>query len=379
MTTLVLMKVVISGRYILPKKEGIGRYTQEMIKHLSSSNSSDEYHILLDRDYQPSWLKELPVKTHVVAPQARHPILWSLWYEWSVPRILDTIGADVFFCPEGYLSKKTAVPTVMTVHDLAYLHYPEGIYASHLRYWKKNTRAFVNRADHLIAVSDFTKNEVVQHFPNSEHKMTVIGHGVGDEFRPISKDEQEHTRARLTEGQPYFLYLGSMHPRKNVVRLIEAFELYKKKDKTNRYLVLAGRLAWKSEEIKRKINSSSCRDYIIYESDIEGKIPTLIGTADALCYVSLLEGFGLPVLEAMACGVPVITSRESAMSEVCGEFALYVDPSDVKDIARGLGRVQKDGDTRRSIIKKGLERAARFKWNKAAKEVHNVLQQVARG
>jgi len=136
------MKIVISGRYILPRMEGIGRYTREMITHLATTYRDDEFHIVLDRDFRPRWMTELPINIHVLSPQARHPILWSVWYEWRLPRLLKQLKADVLFCPEGYLSKKTDVPTVLTIHDLAYLHHPDGIYTSHLKYLKKNTKAF---------------------------------------------------------------------------------------------------------------------------------------------------------------------------------------------------------------------------------------------
>jgi len=370
------MNIAISGRHILPRMEGIGRYSKEIIMHLVTSHPEDEFHILLDRNYQPDWLKQLDATVHIVHPQARHPILWYLWYEWGLPTILNKIQPDVLFCPEGYLSKKTKVPTVMTVHDLAFKHFSEGSYPSHIRYLQKNTGSFIKRADHLVCVSSFTEQDLMSHYPYAVGKTSVIGHGVDESFVPISSARQDRVREELTGGTPYFLYLGSMHPRKNITRLIEAFEMYMEERHAPKYLVLAGRLAWKSDSIKRKIETSSYRDYIIYGSDLEVNIPELIGSAEVLCYVSLFEGFGLPALEAMACGIPVITSRDSAMSEVCGDAALYVNPEDPAEIKNGMVQQQTDPELRQKLAKLGVDRASSFRWSEAAERVYDVLSQV---
>jgi len=369
------MKIAISGRHILPRMEGIGRYSKEIITQLVIAYPEDEFHILLDRNFQPDWLKELGAAIHIVHPQARHPILWYLWYEWALSSKLDKIQPDVLFCPEGYLSKKTKIPTVMTVHDLAFKHFPEGTYPSHIRYLEKNTASFVERADHLICVSRFTESDLLHHYPEATGKTSIVGHGVDKSFAPISSAEQDSIRQVLTKGVPYFLYLGSMHPRKNIVNLIEAFELYTKEGYEPRYLVLAGRLAWKSDGIKSKIESSSCRDYIIYESDLDIKIPALIGSADTVCYISLLEGFGLPALEAMACGVPVITSRGSVMNEVCGDAGLYVDPENPEDIKNGMFQVVNSQGLRKNLVTMGFRKSAAFRWPDAADRVYDVLQE----
>ena len=370
------MKIAISGRYILPKMEGVGRYSREIITHLVTAHPEDEFHILLDRDYQPDWLRRLEVSIHIIYPHARHPILWHLWYEWSLPRILKKIKADVLFCPEGYLSKKIKIPTVMTVHDLAFKHYPAGTYPSHIRYLKRNTEAFIERADHLICVSAFTEQDLFRHYPVAKGKSTVIGHGVDHTFTPLSDTRKDAIKKELTDGIPYFLYLGSMHPRKNIIRLIEAFELYMTEGYEPRYLVLAGRLAWRSAGIRKKIEESSYADYIIYGSDLGMDIAALVGAAEALCYVSLLEGFGLPALEAMACGVPVVTSKYSAMVEVCGEAAIYANPKDTIEIKHSMVQLLHQPEAIKRQVRQGLEKAVTFRWAEAADRVYKVLLEV---
>ncbi len=371
-----LMKIAISSRYILPKMEGIGRYTKEIIIHLVRTHPDDHFYILLDRNYIPEWLKQLDVEIIVVRPQARHPLLWYAWYEWRLPACLKRIQPDVLFCPEGYLSKNTKVPTVMTVHDLAFKHFPKGTYPSHIRYLRKKTSEFIDRADHIMCVSSYTEKDLHEHYPNAKGKTSAVGHGVGPEFTPMSNTEKEKIRQSLTGGIPFILYLGSMHPRKNITRLIEAFEMYMAEGQARKYLVLAGRLAWKSESIRKKIEGSSFGDYIIYGSDLGIEIPQLVGSAEVLCYVSLLEGFGLPTLEAMASGTPVITSRDSAMSEVCEEAAIYVNPRDAHDIKNSLVYLVNHEDVRQQLVTKGIERAASFRWERTADHVYRVLQGV---
>ena len=357
--------------------EGIGRYTKEIITHLVSAQTEDDIHIILDRDYQPAWLQALPVTIHVIRPPARHPWLWYFWYEISMPRLLARIQPDVLFCPEGYLSKRAQVPTLMTIHDLANQHFSQGTYASHIRYLNKNIPSFIDRADAIITVSGYTRREVMKTYSEAKEKTSVIHHGVGKEFRILSEQEKTRVRHDLTGGRPYFLYLGALHPRKNIIRLIEAFEAYRERPEADHFLVLAGRLAWKSEEIKKKLEHTHCKDYIIYESEIDGRIPEILGAATALCYVSLLEGFGLPVLEAMACGTPVITSKDSAMQEVCDLAAIYVNPHRVKEISEAMIVVTRDPILRARLVDYGVERSNDFTWEDAAEKVYDLLSLTA--
>ncbi len=371
-----MMKVAINARFVQRQLEGVGHYSVQVIEHLSRANPDDEYHVILDRDYHLPWMDRPNVTRHIVYPSARHPLLWKLWFEWRLPSLLKKIKPDLFFSPDGYLSLKTKVPSVLTVHDLAFLRYPEGIRSSHLKYLEKNTPLFMDRADRILSISKFTANVINKNYPQASSKISIIANGVSETFKPLSDEEKIACRKYYTRSRPYFLYLGAIHPRKNVAQLIRAFDQYKKVAQDDMCLILAGRMAWQTEEVNRALTNAEYKDDIIHLSHLDGKVPQLVGAAEAMCYISLLEGFGLPVLEAMACEVPVITTANSAMSEICGSAAIYVDPHSVENIALGLLSITKDVSKASSMAASGVERSKDYSWSKTAARIHESLKEV---
>jgi len=370
------MKIAINGRFLLPQLEGIGHYTLQMVDQLSRQHPTDEWHVILDRKYRHPILERENIIPHVLYPSARHPILWHVWFEWRLARLLKKIEPDVFFSPDGYLSLRSTVPTVLTIHDLAYLHYPEGSQYTHLKYLKRYMPRYIDRADWIICVSQYTADDVCAHFPSVKDKISAIPNGVSDRFRALSLDEIRTYSERFTRGRPYFLYLGAIHPRKNIVRLIKAFEAYKDTrldDPT--VLLLAGRMAWDVTGVSRAIDDSRYKTDIIHMIPTDGDVPYLVGAAKAMCYVSLFEGFGLPVLESLSAAVPVITSQASAMQEICGDAALYVDPTDISSINDAMRMIHQDITS--PIVDLGLERSKNFTWYKSAEQVYNLLLKVS--
>lgn len=364
------MKVAVNGRFLLPRLEGIGHYTFQLLDHLSLLHPEDQYHVIVDRDIHMSIMDRPNVIRHVLSPPTRHPVLWYFWFEWRVPALLKKIGADVFFSPDGFLSLNTDCPTVLTIHDLAYLHYPEGSQRSHLRYLRKYMPQFLQRADEVIAVSQFTADDINQHFLGSASKIATIYNGVSDDFHPLDKDEQIACRKYYTEGRPYFIYVGSIHPRKNVAALVRSFDQYIGRTGDDVCLVLAGRRAWKSMDVTYALKNSPYASQIIEIPNIDDQVPRLVASAEAMCYVSLFEGFGLPVLEAMACGTPVITSVNTPMQEVCGDLAYYVNPRDISSICEAMIDVRSQNNALKQNVEKLRLRASMFSWEKAANLLH---------
>ncbi len=369
------MKVAVNGRFLLPRLEGIGHYTYQLLDHMSLQHPEDDYHVIVDRDIRMPFMDRPNVIRHVLSPPTRHPLLWYIWFEWRIPTLLKKIGSDVFFSPDGFLSLSTDCPTVLTIHDLAYLHYPEGTQRSHLTYLRKYMPQFIQRADEVVAVSQFTADDIKMQFADQSSKVTKIHNGVSDDFGPLDEATQIACRKYYTQGKPYFIYVGSIHPRKNVGSLIRAFNRYIEKTGDDTFLVLAGRMAWKSEDATKALEKSPYADQIIRISDIDGKVPELIASAEALCYISLFEGFGLPVLEAMACGTVVITSEGSPMQEVCGDLASYVDAEDIDSICDAMIHVQ--SQDKESIKEKLRLRASEFSWEKASILLHKRLSHIA--
>lgn len=367
------MKIAINTRLLLPRLEGIGNYTLEVLRNMVEQHPDDEFHFFFDRKYDPRFLFAPNVIPHVIWPQARHPLLWTLWFDHMVTRKLAELKPDVFFSPEAFLSKNSEVPTVMTVHDLAYLAFPEGTQKSHFQYLKKQVPLFLERADRISCVSAFTKMHLLEHFPQYASKCHVHHNGLSNGFTPISEELKRSVKLKYTDGKPYFLYLGAIHPRKNIFRLLRAFEGVKKDKSTAYKLVLAGRFSWDNDTLIKAIENSPYNADIVLLDHIVTERYDLMGAADVFCYPSLFEGFGLPVLEAMSCGVPVITSRNSAMEEVGGQHVLTVDPLDTDKIQAKMLRIIQDRVLAKELAEKGQHRAQNFKWSNTAEGVYRLL------
>lgn len=366
------MRIAVNCRLLLKDRmEGIAVFTWEICKRMVENHPEDQFFFFFDRKPDPEFHSSENITSVVLAPQARHPLLWKTWFEFSIPTALKKHKIDIFFSPEFYLSKSTPVPTIIVTHDLGFLKYPETYKAAHVKYFKKEVPLFLNKADHIIAVSAFTKHEIREAYGIADNKITVVGNACRESFKVLTEESKIEVRKTISYGNPYILYLGSVHPRKNLARLVEAFTLFKKENNYPHKLVLYGRWAFKYEELKSLIEESPFNSEIIFSGDVDIGVEKIVGAATCLIYPSLYEGFGIPIIEAMACGIPVITSDRGAMKEVGGDAAVYVDPKSVEDITNSLIELcsEKDIDTQ-----KLLKNVERYSWDESAIKVYDLLK-----
>ncbi len=374
------MRIAINARMLQKGRlEGIGRYIYETTKLMVLNHPEDQFFLLFDRPYDKKYVFADNVIPLVLGPPTRHPILWKFWFERRIPKVLKKHKIDVFLSGDGYCSLSTDIPTAMVSHDLAFEHFDDHNKSSHLTFYRKYSPQYHKKAKQIIAVSEATKLDISKLYNIGSDKITVIGNAASKMFKPISNIEQEKTRQKYTEGEAYFLYLGSLHPRKNIVNLIKAFELFKQATNSTEKLVLVGRLAWKTEAINAALENSIFKKDIIHLNQIGDEISSIVASAKALVYVSLFEGFGIPILEAMQSGVPVICSNISSMPEVAGEAAILVDPHDVKEIATAISQVAKDDDLRIMMINKGIMQASTFSWDKSAEDIYACIKSLSVG
>ncbi len=373
------MKIAVNTRFLLKDKlEGIGRVTYELLSRMVADHPEDEFIFLFDRPYDEEFVFAKNVKPIHVFPPARHPYLWYWWFEMSIPRILKKEKPDVFFSPDGYCSLTTDIPTVMITHDIAHVHYPDQLPNQVLKYYNKYVPQFLQKADHIITVSEATKKDIAKTYGIDDKKMEVIYNGCGEEFKPVNVHTQQDIRKKYSDGEPYFFYIGSINPRKNIHRLIEAFDIFKKQSGSKTKLVIGGRFAWKPQIIENAYQNAAHQSDIVFLDYVEKEeLPKILGSATALVYVSVFEGFGIPILEAMQCEVPVITSNVSSMPEVAGQAALLVDPLDVNYIANALNELDNNEDLKLELIRKGRDQRKRFDWQTASEQVFEVLEKIA--
>lgn len=362
------MIIAVNTRFLLSEYvEGYGYFIYETFKRVTSAHPEHEFIFIFDRPFDKRFVFGKNVTPVVTGPAARHPLLWKFWYDVKVPAVLRKYKADVFVSCDGFCSLATKVPQCLVVHDLAFLHYPSFIKKSHLLFYKKYIPKFLAKAKSIATVSGFSKKDIITHYETEADKIDVVFSAAKEIFCPVSDAIKAEIKNKYTADKEYFVYAGAIHPRKNLMNLLKAFSVFKKRQQTNMKLLLAGRLAWKYESFTESLKSYKYRDDVIMTGYIpEEELVNIIGAAYGMVYPSLLEGFGVPVLEAMQCDVPVITSDNSSMSEIAGDAALYADANSHTDIAEKMMLLYKDEKLRKELIEKGREAVKQYRWDKTA-------------
>lgn len=318
------------------------------------------------------------VAAHSTRWPTHRPAARVLWEQLAQPQALKTVGADLAHAPVYVGPLVAPCHVVVTVHDLSFIRYPHLFRPANRLYLRVFTRLSVRRARRVIAVSRHTAGETVRLLRIPQEKVHVVYHGVDPIFRPRPAEKVESFRRRHGLPERFLLFVGTLEPRKNLVRLIEAFARCRADAGT--YLVLAGARGWYDEEIFATVERLGMGDRVLFPGHVpNAELPLWYNAATAFAYPSLYEGFGLPVLEALACGTPVLTSAASSLPEVAGDGALMVDPFCVEEIADGLHRLLTDESLRETVRRRGLENAARFTWPRTAAETVAVYQQALTG
>ena len=373
------MIIAINTRFLKNgRQEGYGYFIEEIFLRIVRQHPEHRFYFLFDRAV-PSGLS-LPenVTCKAVAPPARHPLLWFAWYNVSIPVLLKKIKADVFVSPDGFCSLSTSVPQCIVVHDLAFLHYPEFLPRQQLMYYRWFMPRFLKKAKQVVTVSGFSKQDLKKNFPVCIGKTAVVYNAPNRVFRPLSWEEKELVKQQYTGGVEYFFYCGAIHPRKNLLSLLKAFSAFKKRQKSQMKLVIAGRLAWKNQSFERLLNTFKYRADVILTGYLDrGELARLTAAAYAMVYPSLFEGFGVPPLESLQSGVPAIVARTSAMPEIGGDAYLYFDADREQDLAEKMMLLYKDETLRARLIANAEQRLALFSWDVSAGQMWQCILKAA--
>ena len=348
------------------KLEGIGWVTYECLRRMVLSHPEVEFHFIFDREPDPKFIFADNVKPVVLFPPARHPFLYIAFFEFAVARYLRKIKTDLYLSPDAYLSLRSKTKQIAVFHDLNFEHFPQDFPKIHLWHYKKFFPKYAKKADKIITVSEFSKKDICECYGINPDKIHVAYNGANDIFTPINDDVKDKIRKKYSEGKPYFMFVGSLHPRKNLARLFTSFDLFKKKNNNDIKLVIVGSKRWWTEPIKNAYESMTFKDDVIFTGRLSAEDLHLV-TAAALAsvYVSYFEGFGIPIVEAFKCDTPVITSNVTSMPEVAAGAALLVDPFQEESIAEAMEKIL-DEKVRKQLIEKGRIRRQDFSWDKAA-------------
>ena len=370
------MHLAVTTRFLLPggHLEGLGRYTFETLKCLVAQHPECTFHFLFDRPYDPRYLLGPNVIAHVLAPPARHVLLLVAWYEVAVARWLRQHQPAALLSPEGFTVLRTQVPRVLVLHDLAYRHRPQDVSALVRRYYAWFAPRWVRAAAQLVAVSDATRQDAARHYGLPAARIGLAPNAPAAHFAPQPESQQAATRARFSRGQPYFLFVGALQPRKNLANLLRAFGQFRAAGGVGAAevrLLLVGREAWQTGPIFDAYQAlePAARAAVQFTGRVsETDLAALYAAALATAYVPFFEGFGLPVVEAQASGCPVLTSSVSSLPEVAGgpAAALLRDPHQPAAIAEGLHQLATDAALRARLRAAGLANAARYAWARSA-------------
>lgn len=368
------MRIGIDARMI--DWAGVGRYTRNLLDNLAKIDSRNEYILFC---YQQS-KGLIPVADNFIFRPVTQPV-FSMSSQLSWARDVSRAELSIFHSPSYVVPLLFSQNSVVTMHDLIPLLFPDNLQtkAAQISYISM-IRLAVKRSSRIIAVSEHTKSDLVQHLGVPEEKLTTIYEAAEGNYRVINDTEKiEQALRHYGVKKPYFLWVGNYKPHKNVVRLIEAFSKLQKKEKLDDLsLVLVGPRDKRFPEAPKLISKLGMEDRIRQTGFVlEEDLVCLYSAATAFVLPSLYEGFGLTVLEAMACGTPVICSNSSSLPEVAGEAACFIDPNDSESITIAMKRILDDSMLSEALSKKGLKQAGKFSWMKTAQQTLAVYERVA--
>lgn len=366
------MRIGIDARIVHYARGGIRNYVLHLLEALTLLDANTGYYVLHSRkDCAPPLPRPNFRAVPCWTPSHHRLERWTLGIE--VARLgLDLLHTTDFIPPAlGYHR------SVTTVHDLTFLHYPQFLTAESHRYYNRQIEWAVRRADHILADSQATQSDLISLLDVPPHKITVVHLAADPAFRPCAEPEARRIAAQYGLDPGYLLSVGTLEPRKNVPGLLQAYRLLLDGGATTASLVLVGGKGWLYDEIFERVEVLHLEKYVRFLHNVpDADLPGLYNAADVLATPSFYEGFGLPALEAMACGTPVVVSDRASLPEVVGDAGLLVDPDDPQDIARALGRVLTDDLLRARMRERGLAQAARFSWERAGRATLAVYQKV---
>lgn len=356
----------------LPNRVGSSVYCFELLKNLAKIDIKNNYEIFLPQSPTNDLPKISDAWKYRVLPSRKMWTITSL-----ALTLLKDRSLDVFFTPTHYLPIFAPKKSVVSILDVSYLYFPELFKKKDLIQLKKWTKYSAIKSMKILTISESSKSDIIKEYGVKESKVKVIYPGINkvlsSRYRVLSMEE---LNKKFGVNGKYILFVGTLQPRKNITRLIEA---YSKLD-TDTQLVIVGRRGWQYEEILASPEKYNVKDRVLFlENVTDEELPAVYRNAHFFILPSLYEGFGIPVLEAMNYGTPVITSNVSSLPEVGGDAVLYVDPNDTMDISSKMKKLLSDDSLRRQLIEKGKKQVEKFSWEKSAKQTLAVLEEVGRG
>jgi len=362
------MKIAINCWVLRNKQlDGIGYFTVNTISRVIRNHPETEFLVLCDKNFTENYFDFPNVAKHPVFPALRHPVLYIWYMEVVLPLFLNKHKPDLMVSMEGFLSLVSGTRQMPVLYDINFEHQPQDLKFLNRLYFRFFFRRFVKKAVRIATISNYSKQDIASFYKVSPKKIDNVSCGINSNFNPLTTNEISATRLQFSGGKPYFFFVGSMHPRKNIQRLIEAYTLFRQRTGSDYKLLLAGAIWWSKSLIEEAYNSSPFKEDIIFTGRLsEEDLKKVLGSAFALSFVPIFEGFGLPIVEAMQSEVPVLCSNTTSMPEVAGDAAVLIDPFKVEDIAAGMEKLYRDDALRERLVQLGNLQKEKFTWEHTA-------------
>ncbi len=370
------MIIAVNTRLLIQGKlEGIGWFTRETLSRITRDHPEHQFIFIFDRPFANEFVFSGNVTPIVVSPPTRHPFLWYIWFEFQIPRILKKYKADLFFSPDGYLSLNTRIRQLAAIHDINFAHRPKDLPWLKAAYYNHFFPRFARKAKRIVTVSFFSKEDINRTYKIDNDKIDVVYNGVNTMYTPTSEGEKQIAKDKYADGKDYFLFIGSLHPRKNICGLLRAFDAFRTSVETEVKLLIVGESMFKTADIELTYEGMRYKDDVVFTGRLGNEdLHQVLGASLALTFVPFFEGFGIPVIEAMNAGVPVICSNTTSLPEVGGSAVLYVDPFAMSQIKDAMIRIFQEKELRDMLIEKGFEQKEKFSWDRTAELLWGSIQ-----
>ena len=365
------MRIGLDGIPLASTKTGIGHYTLELSRALARIDPEDEFELISPYRFSSSFEQNPPNLRAVEAARRR------FWWFVGLPLYLRRHPLSLFHGTNYEIPMWSKCPTVLTIHDLSLLVHPETHEPHVVRRARYRLPLMARSATKIITATEFMKREVSEHFKIDPARIAVTPYAQRQNFHPLSRGETEQMRARFEIEDVFVLFVGTIEPRKNLITLLRAFAEVIRTTELRPQLVIAGKKGWLMDEMSNYINSEDLSARIKFTGYITDEdLGALYSSCTVCVYPSLYEGFGLPPLEAMACGAPVIASNVPSLFESTGKAALLVPPTDVQQLSQAIAEMIRNPEKRAYFSKAGLERASQFSWERTAELTLEVYREV---